>query len=146
MALPTNVTTSTTGHADLHNNVNAEVNRLARDTGRRDVSSLLINGWTASSVEIQRQDGRCYLRFAGLNGSSATSSRFMEVPAGFQPPIILETGPQRNSSSNMVQGVTLSLSGGFTLPQGTVLGSAAREISWPCTADWPSEPYPGTSI
>ncbi|NQD42708.1 hypothetical protein [Glutamicibacter halophytocola] len=145
LPLPTDVTIDTAGHADLHNDVNTEVNRLGQDTGRRDVKSLLINGWTAASVEIQRSNGRCYLRIGALNGSSATSSRFMDMPAGFQPPYIVETYAQRDSSSAFVQGVTLSLSGGFTIPSGTVLGSAVREVSWACTAGWPSS-LPGTAI
>ncbi|WP_440102367.1 hypothetical protein [Glutamicibacter mishrai] len=146
MALPTNITVDTAGHAGLHNDVNAEVNRLARDTGRRNVTSLLINGWTASAVEIQRQNDRAYLRITGLNGSAATSSRFMDMPAGFQPPLILETYPQRDSSGTIKQGITLSLSGGFTMPSGTVHGTAsAREISWACTAGWPAS-LPGSAI
>ena len=145
LPLPTDITENTINHDQLHNNVNAEVNRLGQDTGRRNVATLLINGWTATSVEIQRQAGRCYLRFAGLNGSAATSSRFMDMPAGFQPPYIAETYAQRNASSSFVQGVTLSLSGGFTMPSGTVLGSATREISWACEASWPST-LPGTAI
>lgn len=145
LPLPTNVDVNTTGHAGLHNETNEEVNILGRDTGRRDMATLLINGWTAANIEIQRQNGRCYLRFAGLDGSAATSSRFMEVPAGFQPPFITETYAQRNISSAFVQGVTLSLSGGFTIPTGTVLGSAYREVSWTSTASWP-DPLPGTAI
>lgn len=143
--LPTNITVDTAGHAGLHNDTNTEVNRLGQDTGRLNVASLLINGWTATSIEIQRQNDRCYLRFAGLNGSSATSPRFMDMPAGFQPPYIAETYAQRNSSSAFVQGVTLSLSGGFTMPSGTVLGSATREIGWACLAGWPAS-LPGVAI
>ena len=146
LPLPTNVTVNTAGHAGLHNDTNTEVNRLGQDTGRRNVASLLINGWTASAVELQRQNERCYLRITGLNGSAATSSRFMDMPAGFQSPMILETYPQRDSSGTIKQGITLSLSGGFTMPSGTVHGTAsAREISWPCTANWPAT-LPGVAI
>lgn len=146
LPLPTNVTIETAGHADLHNDVNTEVNRLGQDTGRRNVTSLLINGWTANAVEIQRKNERCYLRITGLNGSAATSSKFMDMPAGFQPYLITETYPQRDSSGTIKQGVTLSLSGGFTMPSGTVHGTASsREIDWACTAGWPAS-LPGTAI
>lgn len=146
MALPTNMTENSPGHVQDHIDTNKEVNRLAQDTGRRNVAGLLINGWSATGVEIQRQNDRAYMRITGLNGSAATSSRFMDMPAGFQPPMILETYPQRDSSGTIKQGVTLSLSGGFTMPTGTVHGTASsREISWPCLAGWPAT-LPGSAI
>ena len=125
-------------HTGHHQTVHAEINRLSRETALTEVKSQLINGWTATSVLLQRINNRCYLYIQGLNGTAATSSRFMECPAGYQPPLVIETGPQRDISSEMTQGITVSLSGGFTLPTGTRHGSVAREISWPCTADWPS--------
>lgn len=145
MVLPTNIVSKTPNHADLHNSTNEVVNKLSRDTGRLNLSSLLINGWTATSVEIQRQDDRAYLRVAGLNGSQATNSRFLAMPVGFQPPYVVETHPQRDSSNTFKQGITLSLSGGFTLPTGVILGSSTREISWACLESWPTT-LPGTTI
>lgn len=152
MAKPLNTTLpeaitpgSTTGLASNSETVHAFVNAASRDTGRRNVASLLINGWTAATVQLRRADDRCYLYIAGLNGSAATNSRFMEVPAGFQPPIVIETQMQRNSSGSNVQGITVSLSGGFTIPTGTVLGSVAREISWPTEAAFPTS-LPGTEV
>ncbi|NQD40910.1 hypothetical protein [Glutamicibacter halophytocola] len=146
MALPTNITADTTGAIAGFNATNAEVNRLAQDTGRRNVGGLLINGWSATAIEIQRKNERCYLRITGLNGSAATSSRFLDMPAGFQPYLITETYPQRDSSGAFKQGVTLSLSGGFTMPTGTVHGTGStREVSWDCTAGWPAT-LPGTAL
>ena len=146
MALPTNITAGQPGAIAGFNATNAEVNRLARDTGRRDVTSLLINGWSATAVEIQRQNDRCYLRITGLNGSAATSSRFMDMPSGFQPYAVTETYPQRDSTGAFKQGVTLSLSGGFTMPTSTAHGTGSqREISWATNAAWPST-LPGAAL
>ena len=133
-------------HKGHHYTIHAEVNKLSRDTGRRNMASLLINGWTATTIELQRVNERTFIRFKGLNGSAATSSRFMEVPAGFQPPDVVESGPMRNSSGSFTPYVTASLSGGFTMGTGSVFGTTTqREFSFHCLATWPVT-LPGVAI
>lgn len=78
--LPTNVTAGTSGHADFHNQLHTEVNRITRDTGLRDISSFLMNGWTLKSggyAYIRRVDNQVYLYLNGLDGSAATSQAFL---------------------------------------------------------------------
>lgn len=78
--LPTNVTAGTTGHAGMHNTIAAELNRMTRDTGLRDASSLIANGWTLDSggfIYIRRVDDEVTLYMRGLNGSAATSNTFL---------------------------------------------------------------------
>jgi hypothetical protein len=133
-------------HKADHYIIHTEVNKLSRDTGRRNVASLLINGWTATTIEMQRVNERTYLRIKGLNGSAATNSRFLEVPTGFQPPDVMESAVMRNSAGGFTLYITGSLSGGFTMPTGSVFGTASqREWSIPCTATWPVT-LPGVAI
>lgn len=78
--LPTDVTSGSTGHAGFHNTVHTEINRLTRDTGLRDISGYLINGWTLDSggyALIRRVDERVTLYLKGLNGSAATTQTFL---------------------------------------------------------------------
>jgi hypothetical protein len=52
------------------------------DTGRRDISALLINGW-AGSLFIRRQGYTVTLECEGLNGSAATADAFLSNIVGF---------------------------------------------------------------
>ena len=88
LPLRTDITTTTTGHAEIHNQTNAEVNTLGRTTGWRNVStggsSLLVNGWTGT-VHIRRDNNTIYCRIGSLSGTAATADKFMSMPAGFSP-------------------------------------------------------------
>lgn len=141
-SLRTNIQANDTGNLADRNTVHSEVNELSRDTGVRDVTSLLINGWTASSVKIERIRDRVYLYIRGLNGASATSTRFMDFSGGlgssFSPADATESPALRTGSTYDAR-VTASLTGGLSCPTGVDLGTAStREISWRCTASWPS--------
>ena len=56
---------------------------LEGDTGWRNISGLLVNGWTALTLHIRRLNNVVYLRAVGMNNSSATTSTFLTLPAGF---------------------------------------------------------------
>ena len=61
---------------------------LYGDTGWRDVSTLLLNGWKnkANHMTIRRINCKVILRlpFVGLDGSAATGQVFMSLPDGFK--------------------------------------------------------------
>ena len=59
---------------------------LEGDTGWRDISSLLVNGWTATKVQLKRStSGGVMIRAFGVNGISATSTLFVNpLPDGFR--------------------------------------------------------------
>ena len=61
---------------------------LYGDTGWRDISTLLINGWKnkANHMTIRRINCKVILRFpfVGLDGSAATKSVFLTLPDGFK--------------------------------------------------------------
>lgn len=68
-------------HADLV----ARLATLERDTGWRDITALLENGWLATQVRIRRVGPNVYFSHLGLDGRSRTGSRFLTLPAAFVP-------------------------------------------------------------
>lgn len=81
-----------------------EINRLTRDTGLRNASGLLANGWTLAAggfVRIRRVDDDVTLYVNGLVGTAATSNIFMNLgSAGGQ--LSANFGP------HLEQGTTMS--------------------------------------
>lgn len=63
--------------------LNTRATELEYDTGWRNVTGSLINGWTATYVHVRRTGRRGVVRFQGLNGAAATSPYFVQIPAGF---------------------------------------------------------------
>ncbi|MGO3084274.1 hypothetical protein [Ancrocorticia populi] len=55
------------------------------DTGWRNVTSLLANGWTADYVHIRRVGDVVTVRANRLGGSAATNQTFLNAIAGFRP-------------------------------------------------------------
>ena len=52
------------------------------DTGWRNISSTLVNGWTGT-VLVRRVNRDVHWAFYGVNGTSATAQDFIPSPAGF---------------------------------------------------------------
>lgn len=147
MALPTNITTSTTGHAELHNQVNAAVNALEPlgiNSGWRDLSPLLLNGWTAGTfIRARRYGGQVQVLVRGLNGANATSARIMNMPRGFEPITDFQTGLLKDSTGAWSKNIAISTAGGFQMDTKTVLAGASAQIfTYPCSASVPAE-WPG---
>jgi hypothetical protein len=55
------------------------------DTGFRDLSSLLINGWTATAVVAKRVNDNVEMRITNLNGVAATADNILLLPLGWRP-------------------------------------------------------------
>lgn len=53
------------------------------DTGWRDISALLVNGWTGT-IRIRRSGYDVKLQIVTLSAAAATSGTFLIAPAGFQ--------------------------------------------------------------
>lgn len=84
LALPETVTAGTIDHPGMHQAVNRELNKRTRDTGWRNLSGLLANGWTLRSggyVAIRREDDKTTLAVLNLDGSAATSNVFVPIGA-----------------------------------------------------------------
>ena len=87
-SLPETVTAGTLDHPGMHQTVNQEMNRITRDTGWRDLSGALVNGWTIDAggyLAIRREADKTKLAVMRLNGAAATSPVF--VAFGAEPGI-----------------------------------------------------------
>lgn len=54
-----------------------------QDTGWRNIVALLVNGWTATELQIKRVAGNVHFRMAGLDPAHATSDTFLPGLTGF---------------------------------------------------------------
>lgn len=143
--LPTNITPGVTAtfEADVEA-AWAELNRLSRDTGRRDVTSLLANGWTATRVLVQRISDRVFWEFTNLNGAAATSATLMSLSTmtGFAPVTgNTETPTWRGVSGTgfiRFSGGQLAATAGFAFPANTThIFDHRTEAAFPNLASLP---------
>lgn len=82
--LPTNIQPGTTGGVAANaNEVHRHINRFSRDTGWRDVSSLIINSW-GGVIRVRRMDSTVYWRIANIAGNGS-STKVIGTVAGFMP-------------------------------------------------------------
>lgn len=147
-ALPTNITPGVTAtfEADVES-AWTEINELSRDTGLRDITSMLINGWTASTVRIRRTRNRTYWEFFNLNGSAATSTTVIDMSTltGFRPSASVESEAWRTSTGAFTGYVRVSTTA-VTVPIGYITpASTIRGFDHRCTAPWPTT-LPGTPV
>ena len=95
---------------------------LYGDTGWRDISTLLINGWKnkANHMTMRRINCKVILRFpfVGLDGSAATKSAFLTLPDGFK---------YRNGSNYGAIG-TIVVGNGFELGETTNLQIVSKDF------------------
>ena len=148
LALPTNIVPGTTPTFEVDVEAAwAELNRLSRDTGLRDITPMLINGWTATSVRVQRIVDRTYWEFFNLNGSAATDSTLLTFEGSlvyFRPPAGTESGLFRGDTTVQspirVSTVNIRMTTGFVSVPSTILAFNHR-----CSAGWPTDP-PGTPV
>lgn len=57
------------------------------DTGRRALT--LANGWTATTADLRRHNGKVELLLVGLNGASSSSPAIVTLGSAFGPPVAL---------------------------------------------------------
>lgn len=127
ITLPTSNTPNSTPLATNLDIAWPELMRLSKDTGQRDVTSLLVNGWTASKVLWRRIVDEVFLEFRDLNGSAATNATFMNFSGttGFTPPsgTVTESELWRSSTGGTgfvrASSSALTSSVGFTFPATT---------------------------
>lgn len=146
--LPTNITPGVT--STFEPDVEAawsELNELSRDTGLRDVTSLLLNGWTARSVRVRRVRNYVDVEVFDLNGTAATSATMLNMSelGGFAPVVAYESDMFRDSAGDAsgyfrVSASVFSCRIGYVSPSSTV-----RMMRWRCSAAWPSA-LPGTAV
>lgn len=115
-----------------------------------DLTSLLANGWQATSVKIMRLTQSCVMELANPVGTSATASELLSKPlAGFGLSTSISTGGYETLGllvSNTAQTATVGLpfwSDGNNVnirisPATSVnVPSGVRTITWPSNGMWP---------
>lgn len=143
--LPTNISPGVTATFEVDVEAAwAELNRLSKDTGWRNITSLLINGWTATHIMVRRTIDRVYWEFRNLNGSAATSATFLDLTGldAFKPPFTAYETPEirGTSGSGFIRCATggLSATVGFTFPTNTI-----HSLEYRTASAFPAEPWPG---
>ena len=116
------------------------------DTGWRNIESVLLNGFTATSVKIRRFGNQVSITIFALNGASSTGTTLYTLPTGFgSDSRIRQTWMGRSSSDQTPNAAvtyassTLSL---FTSP--TLITSGRGTIDYLTTDAWPAT-LPGTA-
>jgi len=123
---------------------------LEGDTGWRNVSSLLANGWTGS-LYIKRTALGLSIHVEGLSSSAATSSSVIVLTSGFAPSTVPGVGLNRNFLSTAtgpasMYRVTINSGGivqmqNFSTGMGTMYGTMYMS-----TADAYPTILPGTAV
>jgi hypothetical protein len=114
------------------------------DTGWRNVSTLLINGWTSNQVNIRRVNSTVFLSVWGLGGSPSASG-FYPIPAGFGPGLGLPYGVVGVDGPNNLALAHVSAGNFAVLPSQIVGGaSVSGYVNYSTVDTWPTV-LPGAS-
>lgn len=127
-----------------------EINRMSRDTGWRNLTSLLVGGWVADSVHIRRIDSLVILEITNLDPTAMTSGAFLKFSASSASNRVdsrfLPAGDRfrtpRFESTNAAWGVTLyqtalDLNVQFDDRGSEPTGQHTLQISWHTFRGWP---------
>ncbi|AOZ65105.1 hypothetical protein KDI99_gp02 [Arthrobacter phage Greenhouse] len=117
------------------------------DTGWRDVSSLLINGWTASQIYLRRYGDRVTLKMYNVDGAAAAGvPSILNLPLGFRPPHGTSTFPVYTQSTT-ISTVSVSNGGTVNAPGGVTKYGAASftEVTFSTIDSWPGA-LPGAAV
>ena len=114
------------------------------DTGWRNVTGLLMNGWTADQVLVRRQNNTVTLSAFNLSSTEATSGMFISLPGAFHTPktfVMIDTpAGTRPAFWNLSSSLTVSDYSNFA-----VSTYASTQTVWQVESDraWPTS-LPGT--
>lgn len=108
---------------------------VSGDTGSRDMSSLLLNGWTGT-LRLQRNGNVVQWSATALGGTAASAITIATIPAGFLPGVLAKPIIGTINAAIVFLPVTAlaSLVWGGTLPQATSLqfgGTYLTADAWP---------------
>ena len=117
------------------------------DTGWRDLTALLLNGFTASVVQIRRYRDTVTLRVATLNGTESTSATFLATPSGLLPQANIGAAFNGSLGNGVRSDSSLSIDNygnGWMKMQGSrstvVAQTVSQYVSWPANTNvaWPT--------
>src|SRR5574343_767248 len=119
------VESATSGRACfVWDQVNSRPQMVYYDSGWRDISSLLLNGWTGS-LFIRRADNMVMLRTSGLSGAGATSDTIATIPSGFRLEATISQILPANATDATVVRAQMTSAGVLTMARATVTAQSA---------------------
>ena len=113
--------------------------RIFADTGWRDVTAELLNGWTAFQMLIRREMNTATLRCVSLNGAQATGPQFLPMMQGFYrtPAGGAYELPLVDTVSQTMGIISLGGNGGTFAAHNVT--AASSSVTWFCDFDpWPN--------
>ena len=113
------------------------------DTGIREISSLLANGWTASSIKLSRVGHIVDVNISDL--VTGTSTTVAQLPSGFRPPTALPVMGRPASNTDVPCYGTLDGSGNIGLIVGRTFNARSFQATFRTTDAWPTS-LPGTAV
>jgi hypothetical protein len=127
------------------------------DTGWRDVTADLLNGWASSSggrLVIRRVGSRIELTggYPGITGASKTNDVFYNPPSGFQETAttfgnyaLMGHALKQNGGNTVVSGLARESTSGINMVGAATDWTAVTVLAWWTTPDaWPSS-LPGSA-
>ena len=117
------------------------------DTGWRNIESVLLNGFTATSVKIRRFGDQVSITIFALDGSSSTGTTLYTLPTGFASDSRIRQTWMGRTSSDQTPNAAITYSsntiGLFT--SATLITSGRGTIDYLTTDTWPAT-LPGTAV
>ena len=114
---------------------------LYGDTGWRDITDALINGWTAKSIHIRRVNSTVYFRYLNLSSADASSATAFYLPTGFSTTVSGSTvllTRHENATPAYMQVWDISAS----IPTSYFSTVVRRGVaSWETSLSWPTTPF-----
>ncbi|MEX8058566.1 hypothetical protein [Microbacterium sp. 16-032] len=139
----------TAGRAAYEYNPEADAEQLIYgDTGWRNITTSVVNGWNANNLSIRRVGHRATLVAEGLTGAAATAQLAIALPSGFSgsglpisPRGLFHSATYPSAVYRAFIGGVLELQfPGWTTAMPTVFG----EMSWYTSDAWPTS-LPGSA-
>ena len=128
----------------LYDDVNNREQLTYGDTGWRNITMDLSNGWTANTVTIRRFGATVFLRMYQVNGTAQTTNTIITLPSGFRSGVF-QYEPVYTESSQLSTVLVESTGNIKAAGSNTKYGTAAyAEIRWSTIEPWPTT-LPGTT-
>jgi hypothetical protein len=114
------------------------------DTGWREIGSVLLNGFTATSVKIRRFGNQVSITIFALDGSSSTGTTLYTLPTGFASDSRIRQTWMGRSSSDQTPNSAITYYSNTILLDPTSITSGRGTIDYLTTDTWPTT-LPGTA-
>ncbi|ASR83612.1 hypothetical protein SEA_LISARA_28 [Arthrobacter phage LiSara] len=118
--------------------VNNREQMIYGDTGWRNITTDILNGWTASAILIRRVGAEVFLRLYQVNGAAQTAGTIMTLTAGFRSGVF-QYEPCYTEAAALAT-ILVESTGNIKAAGGaTKYGTAAySEVRWSTTETWPT--------